>query len=195
MAFSAQPEVEGAALAGRAGAGAEAGLAQRGADTAAFRAFHERTSRALWAYVVATCRDRALADDVVQESYLRLLQAKGAPADEEGRRRYLFRIATNLLHDERRGAARQAPLEEARLPAIAAARPEDTDVARALAELEPRDQRLLWLAHVEGFSHREIAETMGVAEPSVRVLLFRARQRWAARLGGAGRAAEAGKEI
>lgn len=182
MAFLAHSGIDDGTLAARAGVEADPGAVTSAA--AEFRAFHERTSRRLWAYVVATCRDRALADDVVQESYLRLLQARGAPADEEGRRRYLFRIATNLLHDERRGAARHAALDEAELPPTAAARPEDADVGRALRELEPRDRRLLWLAHVEGFSHREIAEATGVGESSVRVLLYRARQRMAARLGG-----------
>jgi len=193
MAFSAHPGMDEAGLAARVGVG-EAERAAAGPGPADFRAFHERTSRGLWAYVVATCRDRALADDVVQESYLRLLQARGAPADEEGRRRYLFRIATNLLHDERRGAARHAALEESELPPTKAARPEDADVGRALRELEPRDRRLLWLAHVEGFSHREIAEAIGVGEMSVRVLLYRARQRMAARLSGGGRAPRPAKE-
>ncbi|MGE5234126.1 MAG: RNA polymerase sigma factor [Acidobacteriota bacterium] len=193
MAFSAYPGMDEAGLAARVGVeeAERAAAEHRAAD---FRAFHERTSRGLWAYVVATCRDRALADDVVQESYLRLLQARGAPADEEGRRRYLFRIATNLLHDERRGAARHAVLEESELPPTAAVRPEDADVGRALRELEPRDRRLLWLAHVEGFSHREIAEATGVGEMSVRVLLFRARQRMAARLSGSGPASRPAKE-
>jgi RNA polymerase sigma-70 factor (ECF subfamily) len=53
-------------------------------------------------------------------------------------------------------------------------------VERCLRELKPRERALLWLAHVEGADHREIAAVLGVAEPSVRVLLFRARRRLAA---------------
>jgi RNA polymerase sigma-70 factor (ECF subfamily) len=53
------------------------------------------------------------------------------------------------------------------------------DVRQLLAELKPRDQQLLWLAYVEGFSRREIAPLLGGQEESVRVLLLRARERMA----------------
>jgi RNA polymerase sigma-70 factor (ECF subfamily) len=61
------------------------------------------------------------------------------------------------------------------------------DVQRALAKLALRDRQLLWLAHVEGASHREVAAALGLGVASVRVLLFRARRRLAAHLGGAER--------
>ena len=43
--------------------------------------------------------------------------------------------------------------------------------------LAPRDRALLWLAHVEGYDHREIARVLGLQESSVRVILFRARKK------------------
>lgn len=45
---------------------------------------------------------------------------------------------------------------------------------------------LLWLAYVEGASHREIAGSMGIGENSVRVVLYRARRRLAGILKGHG---------
>ena len=50
-----------------------------------------------------------------------------------------------------------------------------TDVHRAFDQLKPRERQLLWLAHVEGFDHKEIADLTGLKVASVRVLLFRAR--------------------
>jgi D-alanine-D-alanine ligase-like ATP-grasp enzyme len=50
---------------------------------------------------------------------------------------------------------------------------------RAFAELKPQERVLLWLAHVEGSSHDEISEAIGVKSKSVRVMLFRARKRLA----------------
>ena len=47
----------------------------------------------------------------------------------------------------------------------------------ALDRLPPRDRALLWLAHVEGYDHREIAKVLGLQERSVRVILFRARKK------------------
>jgi len=153
----------------------------------AFRALHAATARPLWAYLAAAGGDPALADDLLQESYLRLLRAARLPADADGRRRYLYRIATNLLHDHRRAARRQPGPLPAELPAAAAApaAPDPAaaaDLARLLARLRPRDRQLLWLAHVEGASHAEIAAATGVGAASVRVLLFRARQKLAALL-------------
>ena len=46
---------------------------------------------------------------------------------------------------------------------------------RLFGELKPQQQSLLWLAYVEGFNHREIAESLGLKEGSVRVVLSRAR--------------------
>ena len=53
---------------------------------------------------------------------------------------------------------------------------------RALAQLEDRDQQLLWLAYAEGSSHEEIAASLGLRTGSIKTLLFRARQRLAALL-------------
>jgi RNA polymerase sigma-70 factor (ECF subfamily) len=50
---------------------------------------------------------------------------------------------------------------------------------RVFAELKPQERALLWLAHVEGSSHEEIADAIGVKSRSVRVMLFRARKRLA----------------
>jgi RNA polymerase sigma-70 factor (ECF subfamily) len=56
------------------------------------------------------------------------------------------------------------------------------DVGRAFAKLKAKERALLWLAHVEGFDHRELAQLVGVEPGSVRVLLFRARKRLGAEL-------------
>src|SRR5271163_1680463 len=71
---------------------------------AAFCAFYEETSRPLFAYLLRVAGERSLAEDLLQESYCRLLSAKLSPAllshmDEASGRMYLFRIATNLLRD------------------------------------------------------------------------------------------------
>ena len=54
------------------------------------------------------------------------------------------------------------------------------DVQRVFKKLKPRERELLWLGHVEQFSHREIAEILGLKPGSIRLLLFRARRKLAA---------------
>src|SRR5262245_34184398 len=86
-------------------------------DDEAFAGFHRRTAAQLWAYAARVSGNATLADDVVQESYLRLLTA-ALPEGEVARRRYLFRIATNLMRDHWR---RPAPAALDELPDVAAA--------------------------------------------------------------------------
>jgi RNA polymerase sigma-70 factor (ECF subfamily) len=157
-------------------------------DEDAFRAFYDRTARAVWAYLYRNTRDGAQADDLLQEAYYRLLRGQTAFESDEHRARYLFRIAANLLADTRR---RRRP-EHVSLserdghadPSLDTARAleQRTDVARALATLAPRDRDMLWLAYADGASHAEIASHLGVAPPSIKTMLSRARARLAARL-------------
>jgi RNA polymerase sigma-70 factor (ECF subfamily) len=56
------------------------------------------------------------------------------------------------------------------------------DLMRIFERLKPREQALLWLAYVEGFDHGEIALALQLRENSIRVLLFRARKKFASLL-------------
>src|ERR1700694_1362431 len=154
-------------------------------DDEAFNGFHQRTARPLWAYLARVSGSRSLADDLLQESYLRFLCARNLRDDEESRRRYLFRIASNLLRDHwRRPVA--AALDD--LPEFLFTAPEGRDSERidsqaivgpALAQMKPRERQLLWLAQAEGSTQREIAEITGLGATSIRLLLFRARRKMA----------------
>ncbi|MGH9310778.1 MAG: RNA polymerase sigma factor [Vicinamibacterales bacterium] len=160
-------------------------------DEEAFRGFYDRTARTLRAYIARVTGDRALADDLLQESYYRLLRARAAYESEAHRRNALFRIATNLIHDSRR-RARHAPLLAAadhetlaESTNAAEATERAADLRRAMAHLKPRERELLWLAYAQGSSHREIAESLGLRAGSIKLLLFRARRRLASMLRGA----------
>ncbi len=154
-------------------------------DSDAFAAFYERSSRLLWAYLARVSNDGALAEDLMQESYVRFLCAEHAPSlaadGEVAARLYLFRIATNLLRDHwrrPRAASIDEISEEFFSAAGGAAQAESRALlGPALQQMKPRERLLLWLAHAEGYSHREIAEVTGLAATSIRLLLFRARRR------------------
>jgi RNA polymerase sigma-70 factor (ECF subfamily) len=162
-------------------------------DEDAFRAFYDRTARSVWSYLARITGDRTLADDLLQESYYRFLRAERRFDSESHRRNYLFRIATNLAHDRRRRGrhAISVPVPAENEPGalvdgsdLAAETERRTDLARAMATLKPREREMLWLAYAQGSSHEEIAESLGVRKASIKILLFRARRRLAAALGG-----------
>jgi RNA polymerase sigma-70 factor (ECF subfamily) len=150
-------------------------------DNEAFAAFYERSARPLWAYLARVSFDPALADDLMQESFVRFLCAAHPLDGEVASRRYLFRIATNLLRDHWR-RHRSTPIDEIPEELFATrghAPQSDAQImlGPALAQLRPRDRQLLWLAYAEGYSHREIADVTGLASASIRLLLFRARHK------------------
>ena len=164
-------------------------------DRQTFQVFYDETSAPLRRYLLRVCRDPAQAEDVFQESYVRLINRSGLQTGPE-LRSYLFRVATNLLRDHWRRRARETKgllnlFGSLRGAAAKQASAETLDLESALAELDPKDCALLWLAHVEGHSHREIAQTFGLKVGSVRVLLFRLRKRLAERL-DSGRGVEQG---
>jgi RNA polymerase sigma-70 factor (ECF subfamily) len=116
------------------------------------------------------------ADDVTQETFFRYLRA-GYTATGEDRVKILFTIATNLARNVARASAR-AERAEAR-PAFRSDPAERLDLIAALRALSPRERALLWLTSAEGYEHRDVARMMGMAQASVRVLLFRARRKLA----------------
>jgi RNA polymerase sigma-70 factor, ECF subfamily len=157
-------------------------------DEDAFRAFYDRTARALWNYLARITGDTQAADDLLQETYYRFLRTHGTWDGESHRRAYLFRIATNLVHDGRR-RSRRAPIVALPEPEkvsdiasrgdVAESAVQRTDLRRAMSRLRPRERALLWLAYGQGHAHAEIAQTLGVKTASVKLLLFRARRKLA----------------
>ena len=154
-------------------------------DEAEFSSFYRGASRALWSYVYRVTGNGADADDIVQEAFLRLLRADLGPTEEDWRR-YLYRVASNLVVDRWRSRKRRDQHEERSAVSRAAdgggqdggsSVAADEDVARTFAELTSRERALLWLAYVEGENHEEIAASLGLGRRSIKVLLFRARRR------------------
>lgn len=150
-------------------------------DNDAFSGFYERSAHSLWAYLARVSGDPSLADDLMQESYVRFLCASRPDDGEVASRRYLFGIATNLLRDHwrRPGATSIEDIPEAFFASADHSAQLDSQIVLgpALARMRPRERQLLWLAHAEGYSHREIAEITGLAAASIRLLLFRARRK------------------
>lgn len=155
-------------------------------DEAAFAELYGRVARPLWGYLRRVTGDPALADDLLQEAFTRLLAEAEPPAADAARRAWLYRTASRLAIDTRRRGVREVPVDEPAESRLAAtdSRVRDPILAREMArtfgDLSRQERALLWLAYVDDASHRDIAGSLGVKEASVRVLLFRARRKLAA---------------
>jgi len=146
-------------------------------DEESFHVFYEQTVRNLRGYLRSLLIDQTIVDDLLQECYFRLLSANLPDSIEPAHRRnYLYRIATNLVHDHRRSRTPE-PLPDD----LKATSSPDTahDIGRAFQHLKLKDRDVLWMAYVECFSHKEIAEVLRLGTASIRPMLARARTRFA----------------
>src|SRR2546423_146899 len=153
-------------------------------DGAHFEAFYRKTAGGIWSYIYRLTGDPTLADDLLQKTFFRFLRSNPAVANDDHRRRYVYKTATNLVFDHFRESKRERgrPID---LPPseLRADRGElRHDMMRVFSELKPQERALLWLAHVEGSSPDEIAEPISVKAKSVKGMLFRARNRLGALL-------------
>lgn len=118
----------------------------------------------------------------MQEAFLRFLRTAPPNMDRPAMKGYLYRTANSLLidHWRRENRSKRWSLEMIFPKESTADREASEDMSKAFRVLKPQQRSLLWLAYVEGFDHREIADAAGVKESSVKVLLFRARKALAA---------------
>jgi len=175
-------------------------LALRAGDTSAFDALFRRWSGPLLRFVDRMVRDPAAAEELVQETFLRLYKARERYEPEARFSTWLYTIATRLALNELRrprqqhphkstdetdadGASLVLPNEGPRADDVAHARRMGASVEAALADLPERQRAALWLAAVEGLSYAEIAESLATSEKSVKALVHRARCALSERLG------------
>jgi RNA polymerase sigma-70 factor, ECF subfamily len=152
-----------------------------------FLEFYARTSGPVFGYLRRMTGNPTLAEDLLQDAYVRFLAAASLPDDDNHRKNYLYRIATNLARDYFRRQKVAADAGPQPFSGRTDLRPADRqDTWTLLDRLGPRDRELLILAYIEGMTHREIADVTGLMLASVKPLLFRARRRFAAVLTAAG---------
>lgn len=133
---------------------------------------------ALLGYLIRQFGSVSLAEDIAQETWLRL--ASRTLAEHIGNpRAYLFRIATNIGTDHQRhhgmGIEVQADdelIEQVPAPGVDPARSvqfhdELQRLLQTVDELPPRCREVFILCRVEGFSHGEIAERLGISKSTV----------------------------
>ncbi len=146
-----------------------------------FEMLYHTHGPAIWRYVLRMTGDPDLANDILQETFIRMLQRRPPAMEPRALRVYLFQTAIRLVYDEWRKQKRVRRLWERLRHRITAKREHAgvtrRDLEKCLQQLSVKERTLLWLAYVEGWSHREIAQALGLQEKSVRVLLFRARKK------------------
>ena len=170
------------------------------AEAARLYAAHRR-----WVYSLCRgrLRTREDAEDAVQLTFLyafRSLQRDVLPKSEFA---WLRTIADNVCRTRRRDASSRSQVEavsdvhavEHLLPARERSEADVASLRAALELLTEAQRQAVLLREWQGLSYREIATTLGVSEPAVETLLFRARRRLASSLGDLRRALDVAAAI
>jgi RNA polymerase sigma-70 factor (ECF subfamily) len=165
-------------------------LALRAGDARAFDALFERWAGRVLRFVERMVGEASVAEDLVQETFVRVWRARERYEPEARFSTWLFTIAGNAARNELRRPARRArsasldderedalelAAEDAPPDALVDARRTGRGLESALAGLPERQREALWLRAVEGLSYAEVAEALGTTEKSVKALIHRAR--------------------
>jgi RNA polymerase sigma-70 factor, ECF subfamily len=154
---------------------------QRG-DQRAFASVYQEFSDGVFAYCLKILADRQLAEDVVQETFLKVQQHAGSIQHNESFKSWIFRIARNealMIMRKRRSNGQidddsvwneETPHQQL----IALERAEI--VNRLLDSLKHEYREVLVLSVYENMSYAEIAAVTGATESSVKSRIFRARK-------------------
>ena len=163
--------------------------AYRDGEVAAFDGIVERHQAALLRFATGILRDGPRAEDVVQESFLRLLRDGPAIGSEGSAGPWLFRVCRNLAYDvmktETRERARRdkAHVQEPALPDATSERAEVLSLVRQEMELLPaREREALWLKVHQGMTYAQIGDVLGVKPGTVGWLVHQGLDRLTSRL-------------
>lgn len=147
----------------------------------ALHALYRCCQRELYLYLLSLCRNEALAEDLLQETFLKALLA--LPPGHPNIRAWLYRVARNLWLDFQRKNGRLVSTEEALEPRSTEDPVEKilTDertclLYEALSHLEPRKREVLQMQYFGGLTQKEIGSILQIKPEYVRVLAMRGRK-------------------
>jgi RNA polymerase sigma-70 factor (ECF subfamily) len=160
----------------------------RAGDDEAFGVIVETYRDRLFGVAIGILRNRAAAEDVVQEAFIKAYRNVKKFRGESQIYTWLYRIAVNTAHNYIRRSKRNravdfdevAPVLEARGgdPSKAAFNVELGEaIEEAISALPPRQQEVFILHYFEQLNHREIGEVLGITEGAVKANFFHAVQK------------------
>ena len=116
---------------------------------------YEQYKTGIFRFALSILKETQLAEDVLQETFLRLLSGKGTPAPGK-EQAYLYRMARNICYDILRKRKRET--EES---PNASAPADSWEFLELIAPLSPKEQEIVSLKIIGGLTHAEIAKVIG----------------------------------
>lgn len=124
--------------------------------------------------IVILCNEQDV-QDAIQDTFCRYLERKPDFHDEEHRKAWLIRVATNICRDMIRFRLRHPRISIDEIADTLAA-PEKKETLKELLELPVRQKTVIYLHYVEGYCIKEIAGILRITEGAVKMRLKRGRE-------------------
>ena len=124
--------------------------------------------------IVILCNEQDV-QDAIQDTFCRYLEKKPDFYDEEHRKAWLIRVATNICRDMIRFRIRHPKISIDDMANTLVA-PEQKETLKELLELPVRQKTVIYLHYVEGYHIKEIADILGITEGAVKMRLRRGRE-------------------
>jgi RNA polymerase sigma-70 factor (ECF subfamily) len=159
----------------------------RSGDAEAFDAIYDEYRPRIFGFLLRLSRRRTVAEDLLDETFLRLVRHAPALRTDTNLGAWLFTVARNLYWSYRRASALEDDVEPATLSLwpitapgptpfdLAAGSELETRLEQALRALPPQHREVLLLVIREGMKPSEAAEVCGVTAEALRQRLARAR--------------------
>ena len=164
----------------------------RNGDSEAFGELVARYYDGCWRFAYHMLGERADAEDVLQETFLRAYLALGRYDERDQFRGWLYRILTNQCRNAltsrgrrvRRFIQDEVAIEGAPAPPQAApAGIHDVVLSKALSQLDPAQREALLLKYAEGLEYTEMSKMTGVGESALKMRVKRGSERLRGLLG------------
>ena len=120
--------------------------------------------------------DTALADDAVQETFLKYMTKSPAFNDSEHEKAWLLRVASNECKDMLRMRRHSSLLSLDDIRELGAESEDDAQVLALLCSLDEKYRAVIQLHYVEGYKINELAEILGITQAAVKKRLQRGRE-------------------
>jgi RNA polymerase sigma-70 factor (ECF subfamily) len=151
-------------------------------DTHAFAQLYDRHRSRLFSYVARLTQDRGLAEELLQETFLRVWRRRREYRASGRFPNWLFTIARRLVIDDARKQANEVHSSEVldalpapdRTEAVTEASDLLARLEKAIERLPPGQREVLLLSRVAGLGAEDIADVVGSTPGAVRVALHRA---------------------
>lgn len=162
-------------------------------DTKAFNRLYSDLRPGLYAFILRMTGQRDVAEDLLQEAWMRFARNVASLKDDTNLHAWLFTVASNLCRSHRRWRVVDlkrmrdvlvTPKQQTPSPfELVAATDAQARLERALVTLSPSDREVLLLVGIEGLTPTEASAVLGLRPEALRQRLARARARLAAVLG------------